>query len=290
MQDATTRDKRPRRTAIMEEVRTPRLRHLAIPGSRRWFLLQSLAATAAVEAFSAPKGKQQFWDTKDPAAWTPAEKDILLYQSPWAQAGYARMEVESKLRAAVTRQVTGGRGRLGDAVQTPTTRPGEPPYIPSGTRPLPNIKPGDPVQFPVLARWETATPVRQAGGPPLPPDLGGQFYVIRLRGLPLMPPPKPDPRRKPADPPPPNPNEGLLHLLKQGSRLERKDKEPIACTNLFTGSGDTQNEVLLFFPRQQEQPITLADRFVTLECWFDPFHLSVRFSLKEMLHKGELSL
>lgn len=260
---------------------------------RRRFLQHALTVVSAASAAHS-KPRQQFWDTKDPAAWTPAEKDIILYQSPWAQSGVVRMEVESKLRAATARQVTGGRGRLGDSVQTPNPqRPGEPPYIPLGTRPLPNTKAGDPVEFPVLARWETAAPVRQAGGPPLPQDLGGgQFYVIRLRGLPLMPPPKPDPRkRKPSDPPPPNPNEGLLLAIKAGSRLERINNKPaIQCSNLFTGTGDTQNEVLLFFPHPQEDPITVAERFLTLESWFDPFHLSVKFTLKEMLFKGQLAL
>lgn len=252
-----------------------------------------LALTALA---SSAKPKQPFWDLKDPASWTPEEKDILLYQSPWAQSGFARMEVESKLRAATARQVTGGRGRLGDSVQTPNPqRPGEPPYIPLGTRPLPNTKPGDPVQFPVLARWETAAPIRLAGGPPLPPDLGAnQFYVLRLRGLPLMPPPKPDPRKRkpPTDPPPPNPNEGMLQAIKAGTQLERTTtrKPAIPCSNLFTGTGDTQNEVLLFFPHPQEDPITPADRILTLESWFDPFHLSIKFTLKEMLYKGQLAL
>lgn len=263
----------------------------AVTSTRRCFLFQTAAAAVAASIVTA-KPKRPFWDTKDPSAWTPEEKDIILYQSPWAQSGYARMEVESKLRAATARQVTGGRGRLGDSVQTPNPqRPGEPPYIPLGTRPLPNTNPGDPVQFPVLARWETAAPVRQAGGPPLPPDLGGgQFYVIRLRGLPLMPPPKPDRKRKPTDPPPPNPNEGMLQAIKAGTQLERIDKPAIPCSNLFTGTGETQNEVLVFFPQPQEDPITVAERFLTLESWFEPFHLSVKFSLKEMLYKGQLTL
>jgi len=114
--------------------------------------------------------------------------------------------------------------------------------------------------------------------------LTGQFYVIRLRGLPLMPPPKAKPGEVA-----PNPDEGMLQAIREGSLLERKNKPGIACAHLFTGSGDAATEVLLFFPRGVD-PITVAEKVVTLESRFALFHLSVKFSLKEMLYKGELAL
>jgi hypothetical protein len=140
------------------------------------------------------------------------------------------------------------------------------------------------VQFRVLARWETAKPIRLAGRPEVP-EVTGQFYVVRLRGLPLMPPPK-----AAAGEAAPNPNEGMLKAIKDGSRLERKDKPAIPCAHLFTGSAGESNEVLLFFPRGENAPITVGDKLVTLESRFAPFHLSIKFPLKDMLYKGELSL
>lgn len=171
----------------------------------------------------------------------------------------------------------------------PDVRPGVPPggarSVPIGQEipPIPNPDPGHPVQFRVLARWESAAPVRQAGGPEVP-EMSGQFYVIRLRGLPLMPPPKAKPGETP-----PNPNEGMLQAIKSGSGLERKDKPAITCAHLFTGSGETATEVLLFFPRAAD-PITAADKLVTLESRFAMFHLSIKFPLKEMVYKGNLAL
>jgi hypothetical protein len=152
--------------------------------------------------------------------------------------------------------------------------------------PVPNPDPGHPLQFQVLARWESAKPVRLAGGPELPqvPELTGQFYILRLRGLPLMPPPKVKPGEVA-----PDPNEGMLQAIQQGSRLERKDKPGIPCAHLFKGSGDTTPEVLLFFPHTAD-PITLADKLVTLESRFTVFHLSVKFPLRDMMYKGELAL
>ena len=226
--------------------------------------------------------RKEFWDNKDPAAWTADEKDILLFQSPWAQPGVVRMEVQ-KNRPTLGYAKNGQRG-----VDMPDARPGGPPggvkSVPIGQEipPVPDPNSGQPVEFRMLARWETAKPVRLAGGPELP-EVTGQFYVIRLRGLPLMPPKKAAPREVV-----PNPNEGMLAAIKAGSFLERKDKPPILCAHLFTGSGDAATEVLLFFPRAD--PITLADKTVTLESRFAQFYLSVKFPLKEMVYRGELAL
>jgi hypothetical protein len=227
--------------------------------------------------------RKEFWESKDPAGWSSDEKQVLLGQSPWAREGFARMEVDKKGR---TMPGYGNNGRPGGDM--PDTKPGVPPgglqSVPLGEAPPPVPKPdsGQPLQFRVLARWESAKPVRLAGGPEAP-EITGRFYVIRLRGLPLMPPPKT--RQGEVAP---NPNEGLLQQIKAGSRLQRKDKGAIPCAHLFTGSGDTATEVLLFFPRAD--PITAADKLVTLESRFSIFHLSIKFPLKDMMYKGELAL
>ena len=241
---------------------------------RQWLL--------ATAWFGARAAGKEFWESKEPSAWSDGEKQVLLTQSPWAREGFVRMEVAKK-------RTTPGYGRNGrQGSDMPDTRPGVPAggvrSVPIGEEipPIPNPDPGRPVQFRVIARWETAKPVRLAGGPEVP-EMTGQFYVIRLRGLPLMPPPKVKPGEVAA-----NPNEAMLAALKGGSWLERKDKPGIACAHLFTGSGETVNEVLLFFPR--DAAIRLADKVVTLESQFGFYHLSVKFPLKEMVFKGELAL
>jgi hypothetical protein len=157
--------------------------------------------------------------------------------------------------------------------------------VPIGERPppVPSTDSGQSVQFRVLARWESAEPVRLAGGPELPEGTG-QFYVIRLRGMPLLPPPK---GRNGENVP--DPNQGMLDAIKQGSRIERKDKIAIRCAHLLTGSGESATELLLFFARGAD-PITVGEKAVTLESRFGPFHLSVKFPLKEMMYKGALAL
>jgi len=176
-------------------------------------------------------------------------------------------------------------GKLSSGV--PDTRPGVPQggirSVPIGEEVPPVPKPyGPPLDFPVLARWETATPVRLAGGPEVP-EMSAQYYVIRLRGLPLMP-----PKKQPGEPET-NPNESLLQAIKASSVLLRREKPLIPCARLFTGSGNAATEVLLFFERGRS-PITLADKQVTLECAFGAFRVSVKFALKDMLYKGHLAL
>ena len=243
------------------------------------------AATMLPASLALRAARNAFWNSKDPASWSNDEKQVLLGQSPWAQEGWVRME-EGKNRRPTPGY--GNNGRLGDDM--PDTRPGIPPggvrSVPIGEappEPPPNPDPGHPVQFRALVRWESAKPVRLAGGPELP-ELTGQFYVIRLRGLPLMP-----PQKSKEGEVAPNPNEGLLQAIKEGSRLERKGKSGIPCTHLFTGSGDAATDVLLFFARPAD-PIMAADKFVTLESRFALFHLSIKFPLKDMMYKGELSL
>jgi len=241
------------------------------------------AAPALMACSSLYAARKDFWESKDPAGWSEEEKQVILWQSPWAREGFARMEENKRPAPGYT-----SSGKQG--VQMPDIRPGVPPggvkSVPIGepVPPPPQPNTGDPVQFRVLARWETAAPVRLAGGPEVP-ELTGQFYVIRLRGLPLMPPPK----VQPGEPPPPDPNEGMLLAIKQGTRLERAAKPAISCSHLFTGSGKASTEVLLFFPRAADA-ITIADKVVTLESWFSVFHLSVKFPLKDMTYHGELAL
>jgi hypothetical protein len=102
--------------------------------------------------------------------------------------------------------------------------------------------------------------------------------------MPLLPPPKGASGENV-----PNPNQGMLDAIHQGSRIERKDKAAIPCAHLLVGSGKEANELLLFFARGAD-PITLDEKIVTLDSRFGPFHLSIKFPLKEMMYQGVLSL
>ena len=249
----------------------------------RRHLLRAATFWPAFRALQA--ARKEFWESKDPVGWSDEEKRILLGQSPWAREGMVRFEAEGKRPGAPGSYQ--GVAIPGGGV--PGANPGAPPgaveSVPIGERPppVPSTDKGQSIQFRVLARWESAQPVRLAGGPEIPGEAAG-FYVIRLQGLPLLP-----PRKGKDGETVPNPNEGMLDAIKQGSRLERKDKMAVPCAHLLTGSGKSATEVLLFFARGTD-PITVADKAVTLESRFGPFHLSVKFPLKDMMYQGALAL
>jgi hypothetical protein len=227
---------------------------------------------------------KEFWRSKDPAAWTSEEKQALVTDSPWAREGYVRMLLEKDRHSPVY-----GRNGRPDAVDLPDTRPGVPP---GGTRsypigekqpPPPEPDANHPVQFRVRAVWESAKPVRLAGGPELPESID-RFYVIRLHGVPLM----PIPKTKQGEAAP-DPNEDMLRALKENGRLQRKGKPDIACDHLFTASSGSPNDLLLFFPRAGNI-ITTADKVITLESRFALYYLSVQFFPKDMKYRGELAI
>jgi hypothetical protein len=242
--------------------------------------MRAIWVVAGLSAVSLAFGaaKKDFWVHKDPAAWSSEEKQLLLNQSPWAHAGYVLMDVEKRPQGP-----TGPPPTL--QAPRPGVQPGNDHSVPIGEKvpPAPDPNAARPLQFPAMARWESAKPVRLAGGPEIP-DFDGRFYVIRLRGLPIMPPPKAE-----AVAPASDPNEGLLRALKAGARLVRRDKPDIPCARLFTGSGSESREALLYFPRGSD-PIAEEDRMVTLECRFERFRFSMKFPLAEMMYKGELAL
>ncbi len=247
----------------------------------RRHLLRAATIWPAFHALQA--ARKDFWESKDPASWSDEEKRILLGQSPWAREGIVRFEVERKPAAGSYEGVARPGGGVPGA--NPGAMPGGVTSVPIGEPPppVPSTDTGQSVQFRVLARWESAKPVRLAGGPELPEGTA-RFYAIRLRGMPLLPPPKGRGGESA-----PNPNQGMLEAIKQSSRLERRDKAAIPCAHLLTGSGESATELLLFFERGTD-PITVGEKAVTLESRFGPFHLSVKFTLKDMMYKGALAL
>ena len=243
-------------------------------------LLQAATIWPAFHALAA--ARKEFWENKDAAEWSAEEKRILLGQSPWAREGIVRFEVERKRATGPYEGVAGPGGNIPGP--NPGATPGTIASVPIGEAPPPppSTDTGQSVQFRVLARWESAKPIRLAGGPELPDGTEG-FYVIRLQGMPLLPPKSGGAEGVP------NPNQSMLEAIQQNSRIERKDKIAIPCAHLLTGSGASATELLLFFARGAD-PIAVAEKAVTLESRFGPFHLSVKFPLRDMMYRGALAL
>jgi len=52
--------------------------------------------------------RKEFWESKDPAIWSKEEKEILLWQSPWAREGFARIEENKTLHRGLREQREAG--------------------------------------------------------------------------------------------------------------------------------------------------------------------------------------
>jgi hypothetical protein len=130
-----------------------------------------LKAAIVCPAFRALRAAgKEFWESKDPANWSSEQKRILLEQSPWAREGVARFEAERKRPTPSYEGVARPGGGVPGAL--PGASPGAPTSVPIGEPPppVPSTDRGQSVQFRVLARWESAKPVRLAGGPALPEE------------------------------------------------------------------------------------------------------------------------
>jgi hypothetical protein len=233
-------------------------------------MLQAAAVWPAIHALHA--ARKEFWESKDPSAWTAEEKNLLLGDSPWARAGVAQFDTGKRPTKPYE-----GIARPGGA--TPGANPGAnnptaATSVPFGEKPPPppTTDTGRDIKFDVLARWDSAAPVRLAGGPALPAE-AANYYVIRLRGMPLLPASKTETVL--------TRNQEILAAIEKGSILERRDTA-IPCAHLLSGSGDAALDLLLFFERGA-RPITVAEKSVTLASTFRPFHVQIKFPLKDML-------
>ena len=152
-------------------------------------LLQAATTWPAFHALQA--ARKEFWESKDPADWSNEEKRILLGQSPWAREGIVRFEVERK-RARAPDPTRAWRDRE-EVFPAPIRAP-----HPGPSRVCRSVSVRRRFQAPTRASpcssgcsraGKAPKPVRLAGGPEMPEGTA-RFYVIRLQGMPLLPPPK----------------------------------------------------------------------------------------------------
>ncbi len=207
-----------------------------------------------------------FWNAKDPSAWTEKDRARLLNKSPWAREAVIppRLGPPAGSEAGGTPNAAGGRGE----------GPGGPPYsAPGGGATAPRgggpEAEGSEQQLTALVRWESAAPIREAARTAIPPE-AGQYYIISVRGLPV----------------PPSTGEARL---KQATRLERKGKDPIHPERVQTARGNGQTGAVFLFPRAP-QPITLDDKEVVFVSGAGALPLKAKFPLKDMIYRGQLAL
>jgi len=239
------------------------------------------------------------WSHKTPDHWSLEDVQHILTDSPWAKQGSANFP------------------QILEHDESPGSAQADPTAAGVGSRagmPLPGGQigrwdggvgrdPGGLPTLPVLVRWDSALPVREAlvrsGQADESLARSSKDYIITIVGLWPGEKPKPaepaddaawsaDPSDIPTEHEKPGPaglgrmREGLM----TSAKLLPKGQKPIApedvTLNAKTGA------IHLFFPRVN--PITLSDSEVVLSIQFGSMHVVEKFRLKEMKNKGNLEL
>jgi hypothetical protein len=160
-------------------------------------------------------------------------------------------------------------------------------------------------QMKATVRWESAAPVVEARKKQPDPE-AAENYIISVSGLPLFggPPPGGGPGGPPRGGGPDAPAGGerpdrpaptaeqrkaMIGTLKETSALQRKGRDPIAAVRVGELEGSEPPTLLFYFPRAGD-PISLADKEVTFLTRIGPLQLKVKFAVKDMQYRGQVSL
>jgi hypothetical protein len=198
------------------------------------------------------------WDQKPPEEWTREEIERLLTKSPWAK------------EAAI--------------VNTAQTGPLNSPRTMSRRGGVPNNSTSQVPEFTgkwkASVRWDSALPVREALKSKMSVDLS-ENYIINVFG----------------DVPSPAPNDQdsaderktKFEILQERTRLERKD-DPLELKRVELAPKNPLSQPGTLFYFSRVFPVTLEDRQVTFVTKIGPLELKCKFTLKEMLYRGNLEL
>jgi hypothetical protein len=226
----------------------------------RWAAVCSVVALGVALAGPPWKGKNP-----DPSKWTPAELQLILSNSPWSQTANATFP-EARDDGPINAYALPGAQQAG--------LPGNPRQAATDGRwdggVGRNTGRGQVPTLPVLVRWDSAAPVRQAlslSGEGTSKE-NGRDYVITVVGL--------------VSAGKDQPLEGLM----ANSTLRIAGKAPLgaedAKVDVKTGA------VHLYFPRTT--PITTGDKEVVFATRFGSLSVVKKFRLAEMLYHGRLEL
>lgn len=238
--------------------------------TRRKFFLAAAGASSFCEFGIVLRAATGFWNKKPSTDWSPEEIQQITNRSPWAK------ETNFDFEAAEDPTPVPGTGSPYDG----TNGSGRGATI---ERPAGIMK-----RAPVLARWESAAPVRDALLTPLPHAFESH-YVISLSNVPPTAMNSSMNKRRPQDAPAPVITlEAMLEELQAAATLEVPGKDPAGAgiVRRLTGSESTylfgfSKEFLTLSANDKEAIFTLHTLRVSVKA---------RFQLKDMLYKGALAV
>jgi hypothetical protein len=228
--------------------------------TRRSALL-ALGLGAELARYPAHLLAAEFWEQKPAEEWTREEIERLLTKSPWTkEASITNTAVINPY--GTPRTVTSRRGRTAG-------NPKEDTQIPELTG-----------KWNASVRWDSALPVREALKTKMSVALSENYIINVFGNVPSA---------------APNDQDGIderktkFEILQERTRLERKDdplelkRVELAPKTPFSPPG-----TLFYFSRVF--PLTPDDKQVTFVTKIGPLEVKCKFTLKEMLYRGNLEL
>jgi hypothetical protein len=201
---------------------------------------------------------KEFWNEETPSNWTDAEVHQLLNQSPWAKEGSI---------SDTTRRGSLGPPAAGDVGGGGVRRSGRGGADPSGA----TANTGPLVTWKAIVRWESALPVREAlhrGAPGAIPE----DYVLNVFGE------VPGVDADSSD-----------SILKASTTLEHKgDRIKLNRIEPAPGNGLSEDGTLFYFSRLLA--LKLEDKEAIFTTRLGPLQVRCKFTLKDMLYRGNLEL
>jgi hypothetical protein len=202
---------------------------------------------------------KEFWNERKPEEWTSAEIKELLTRSPWAKDG----EIKDNGQVGSLGSPRGG-GRRG------ATRTGGQ----GGTAPSSPPK----ITWKAMVRWDSAMPVREALKGSAPKDVK-DFYVLNVLGnLPGAIPSE----NEPAD-------RASLEYLKETTKLQHKGDE-IHLSRVEPAPASELSEAGTWFYFSRMLALMPEDKETTFVTKIGPLDVKCKFTLKDMLYRGNLEL
>jgi hypothetical protein len=222
--------------------------------------LWTFGATAGVAVRPAWAFVGEFWDQKQPSDWTKEEMERLTNKSPWAKEA-------SIVNKAQTGPLT---------TRTPMTRRGAYGGNPNGVSQIPEFT----GKWQATIRWDSALPVREALESKMSVAVS-ENYIINVFGDVPSPAPSSDDSA--------DERKTKFEILQERTRLDRKG-DPIELKRVELGPKTAFSSPGTLFYFSRVFPITLDDKQVTFETKIGPLEVKCKFTLKDMLYRGNLEL
>jgi hypothetical protein len=227
--------------------------------TRRQAILAGLGLPSLLEVVPATAfASKEFWNEKMPADWTDAEIHQLLNQSPWAKEG----SINDTSRRGSLGPTAAGGGAGGGGRRTARSTA-------SQRADTPSI--GPQLAWKATVRWESALPVREALHRGTPGELP-EDYILNVFG----------------EVPAADPDSGFA-ILKDSTTLEHKgDQIKLNRIELAPGNNVAEAGTLFYFSRLLA--LKLEDKEAIFTTKLGPLKVKCKFTLKDMLYRGNLEL